>query len=478
MQAIIASTALIRNKVIALKLGADGYGEFSQLLLLFSTLAIIVGFGFELSLTRSVAAANDQSRRQRLLGQSTAVVLGLSGLCAIGVLAVLFLRPELLDRLSLEARPEILLGAGVMILFIPLNTLVAHRVAFLTAVMDIKGMTSARSLALIAGTALSTPIVWFFGLGGAAIQVVLISLVILMFLNRRCRALGYRPWQLVADRSTFRTLAGFGAASLCTGFVAEFADLFVRAQLIENSGAASNGLFQAALSIVKQVSTILFSSIWGYSIARLGNDLTYDNVVGNTSQLISVMAVVGAVAFGLLGLFSGPALLISFSSNFLGAQAVMPFLLVADFAFIVVMVLSNPLIVANRLGLWLSVQLAATASYVVLSLLLIGGLGVIGVAIAHGISVLVNLSIVAVAYVRHGFIMRGPQIIMLCGGACVVGLLSYLGSLAVFDPLLSAVGLVVLAAYVLISVEATVGIRVLVTQVRLKLQTGTAPNPG
>lgn len=478
MQAIIAVTALVRNKVIALKLGADGYGEFSQLFLLFSTLAIVVGFGFELSLTRSVAAANDQTQRQRLLGQATSVVLGLSVLCAVGIVAVLFLQPEMLDRLSLEARPEILFGAAVMILFVPLNTLVTHRVAFLTAVMDIKGMTSARSLALIAGTALSTPIVWFFGLGGAAIQVVLISLVILIFLNGRCKALGYRPWQLVVDWPTFRMLAGFGAASLCAGFIAEFADLFVRAHLIEHSGAASNGLIQAALGILKQVSTILFSTIFGYSIARLGRDLTYDNVVGNTSDLISVMALAGVVAFGLLGLFSGPALLIAFSSEFLGAQALMPFLLVADFAFIVVMVLSNPLIVANRLALWLSVQLSATASYVVLSLLLIGSMGATGVAIAHGISVLVNLSIVTVAYIRHGFIVREPQVIMLCSGACVVGLLGYLGSLAVFDLLFSAIGIAILAAYVLISVEAIIGIRTLVTRIRLKLQTDPAESPG
>src|SRR5690606_38520044 len=123
----------------------------------------------------------------------------LAGVTALAVL----LWPEALGLLGLEAEPRIITGLLVMLAVIPLDAAVQHRIGFLIGIEDIKGMTAGRSTALILGTLISIPLVWFFGLLGAAIQLVAQTLLIVVLLDRRCRTLGYRPWGVLFDRGVF-----------------------------------------------------------------------------------------------------------------------------------------------------------------------------------------------------------------------------------------------------------------------------------
>lgn len=459
MQLVIAATAVVRNKVLALRLGPDGFGEFMQLALIVLTASTVAAFGLAMSLNRNVAAATTNEERQRLLAQANAVNLTLAGalVALLGTLALA--RPAFLTTFGLEPDLRVLAPLGILLLVVPLEAAVQHRVAFLTAILDIKGMTAGRSLALIVGTAASIPIVWYFGLAGAAVQLSLITLIILLFLDRRCRAIGFRPWALTVDMAVLRTLAGFGVASLIAGFALQVSDVVVRSALIRSTDLAQNGIYQAALSITHQVKAIVLGSVGSYAIATLSQDVSREHVLETVDKLLATVAPIAAAALALLGLLSGPALFVLYSADFYDAQAVLPWLLTAEYVHVAIWVVGAPLLATRRVRVWLGLELVYLGTRVTAALLLLPVAGVIGVAAGHAIATGVHLLLTGGYYLLvFRYTVSRRNLALLTAGAVVVVVSSWTGSRVTFDLGVYASGTVGIAAFVLFAVHLVVGL--------------------
>ena len=78
MQVVVAATGLVRNKVIALRLGPSGLGEVAQLGAIVASVLAVVSFGMQVSLSRNVAHASSFAERQALLANANGLVLALS----------------------------------------------------------------------------------------------------------------------------------------------------------------------------------------------------------------------------------------------------------------------------------------------------------------------------------------------------------------------------------------------------------------
>lgn len=460
MQFVIALTAVARNKVLALRLGTDGFGEFSQIALLGVAASVFVAFGLGMSLNRNVAAATSDEERQRLLSQSNGVVLLLAASIAAIAAAVVGLRPDVLEFVGLEPRPAIVAALVILLVYVPLEAAVKHRVAFLTAVLDIAGMTSGRSTALAIGTAVSIPIVWYFGLVGAAVQLTLITGGIVLLLDRRCRRIGYRPWGVRFQWTVVRFLAALGIASLIAGFVQQLADLYVRSFLIRSLDASQNGIYQAALSITYQVKAIVLGSVGSYSIATLSQDASRERVIQTADQLLSIVLPIGAVALAGLGLLSGPAVLVLYSHEFLPAQSLLPFLLTGEFVQVMIWVVGAPLLARNRVWTWLTFELVFSAARTAAAVALIPRIGVTGVAMGYAAASLLHLAITGGYYLGVFRYTIGVRNAVTFGiGAALVAGMSYLGSRVVFDLSVYAGGVGVIALFALLAVQMVFGVR-------------------
>ena len=115
MQGVMALTSLVRNKVVALELGAQGLGDFSQIFLLASTLSVIITFGLDLGLNRNVAAAPDHAGRQLLLTQSNTTILALGLPLLVGIFAMLAMQPETMLLLGVANTPVILAALAILV---------------------------------------------------------------------------------------------------------------------------------------------------------------------------------------------------------------------------------------------------------------------------------------------------------------------------------------------------------------------------
>jgi O-antigen/teichoic acid export membrane protein len=459
MQLVIALTAIVRNKVLALRLGPDGFGAFMQVSLIVLAASAVAAFGLAMSLNRNVAAAASDAERQRLLAQANAVNLLLAAVLLGVGLPLLLLRPDLLAGFGLDAEPRILWALLIVALIVPLEAAVQHRIAFLTGVLDIKGMTSGRSLALALGTAAGVPIVWFFGLPGAAAQLTLITLTILLFLDRRCRRIGYRPWALTFDLGVFRRLATLGVASLVAGFALQASDLVVRSALVRSTDMAQNGIYQAALSITYQVRAIVLGSIGSYAIASLSQETSREHVIETADQLLSAVLPIAAVALGLLGLLSGPVILVLYAPTFLPAQAILPILLAADFLHVAIWVVGAPLLALHRVRAWLLLELTYLGTRMLVSLALLPSSGITGVALGYAAGSVLHLLLTG-GYYRLGFgftIARRNVMLFVAGGAVVV-VCSWMGARVTFDLPTYALGLTVLASFAAGALHLVVGL--------------------
>lgn len=433
MQAVIALAAIARNKVLAIRLGPEGYGEFIQLTLFVIAASTVASFGMGMALNRNAAAHPDKGDRQRLLGQANGVNV-LASLVLIGATALLvLLRPETLGLIGLEGEPRIVGSLLLMLAVIPVDAAMQHRIGFLIGIEDIKGMTAGRSAALIAGTVLSIPLVWYFGLIGATIQLVLQSLLVVVLLDRRCRTLGYRAWALVFDAAVFKSLARLGAASIVAGTAMQLSDLTTRTILVRARDVGEGGIYQAALSLSHQVRAVVLGSVGSYLIAKLSQNQDRDVISATANQLLSLIQPIALVAFGFLGLLAGPVIVLLYSDAFLAAQSVLSWLLMAYFVQVMIWVIGAPLLSLDRVGVWLGLELTFAAARLVLALPFVAEYGMHAVAGAYlaatGVHLLLNFLYV---YRVLKLKIEVRQIVIMVIGAISIWVVAAIGRTADF----------------------------------------------
>jgi len=460
MQLVIAATALVRNKVLAARLGTDGFGAYAQLALLAIAGSVLIAFGLGMSLNRNVAAAKNHDERQRLLATANGVTILLALTVVLIAATILAFAPDTLAAVGLTPTPHVLTAAAILLAYLPTQAAAHHRIAFLTGTLDIRGMTAGRSRALALGTLATLPIVWWFGLVGAALQFTFLTFLIVLFLDQRLRTLGYHPWRIHLHRSTLTLLATYGLASLTAGFAQQSADLLVRGSLIHGHGAASNGIYQAALSITYQVKAIVLGSVGALSLATLTQDASPDAMRHTAERLLNVVTPIATLALATLGLLSGPILLLLYTPEFLPAQGILPFLLLGEFLLVPIWVFAAPLLATGRVGPWLGFELGFTLARTTTALLLLPHLGAPGIAIGFAAATVLQLAALTL-YVHRAFGLhptRTPTR-LLVSGFPVVALTAWLGSSAVFDPMRLLAGLALLALFTHLAVRQTLGWR-------------------
>ena len=111
MQVVVAATGMIRNKVIALRLGPSAFGELAQLGAVVGAVTAVTTFGMQVSLSRTPARATTFAERQAFLASANGLVLTLSFL-AMSATFVLLLAGDLLTLVGLPVTPDVVVAAA------------------------------------------------------------------------------------------------------------------------------------------------------------------------------------------------------------------------------------------------------------------------------------------------------------------------------------------------------------------------------
>lgn len=364
MQFAIALGTLVRNKLLAVHLKPEGFGEFSQILTIAAPVYVLAQCGMAVGLSRNTAAATTGPDRQRQLETANVVTAFIAAASLVAILPLIFSPAggSLMSGLGVRDRIEQKIILAVLLSIAPLEALRNNYLSFLQGLLDIKGISAKRTVAVAAGTAAAFPLIACFGVAGACAQAVLASFLIALLLGLRCRALGFRPLAMAFHRPAARLLAAFGAASLVIAFTQNSVDALIRAHLIAFAGVSANGLYQAAFALSAQVTTVVLGSIGAYSLATLSQTASAAVLQSRLDDLLRVVLPVSALALGTAGLAAAPLFALLFSSQFAGGTRFLPLLLCGNYVQVASWATGAPLLGRGLIRYWIGVQMVSVGT--------------------------------------------------------------------------------------------------------------------
>jgi O-antigen/teichoic acid export membrane protein len=428
MQVVLAATGVVRNKIVAYRLGPEAFGEVAQIAAVTGTVASLVSFGMAVGVSRNAAAARSDGERRAQLANANGIVLSLAAI-ACATCAVLLLTGRLLPLAGLISSTHAVIAAAIFIAAIPIDALKNNYLALLRGVFDLKALAIRRAVAVLLATAVAVPVVWFVGFVGAALQYLLLAVFVAVLSGTRCRALGYPPLAARLDRLVIVHLASFGLVSLTAGFAHSFADTAVRTSLINAAGAAANGLLQAPYVLSTMVKEIVLTSVGSISLATIAGQRDRAATSAAVDRLLNVVIPVAAAALGLLGLAGSHALTILYSRSFAPGATMFPYLLGADVLVVFAWVVGAPLLAFGDRALWLALELLGAFARWGLAILLLPRFGAVAVVVGYLCGVALQAVVNFVVFRRrYRLDVRPVHLWRLASGAALVVALSVVGS--------------------------------------------------
>jgi len=443
MQVVLALSGMVRNKVVALRLGPFAFGEFSQIAAIVTTVIDLVSFGMSVSLSRNVAKSHTIEERQAYLANANGIVLSLS-LIALVTMIPLLLTGHLLGLAGLTEAPQAVLAAAISFAAIPFIGLQNNYLALLQGILDVKGMAVWRSVAVLLATVMSVPTVWYFGFVGAAVQFVMLSVLVSVLLGWHTRRLGYRPLAFRFDSRHVAMLASFGIISMVNAIAQSLSDTAVRAALIVEAGATANGILQASDMVASTLKGILLGSIGSVSLATVAQLSDKAEISTAIDRLLNVVIPLGTLAFGLLGLLGVPAMIVLYSTAFTDGTGLFPYILSTDLLLVFIWVIGSTQLAAGDRILWLALGLLYAGTRWAVGILLLPHFGVLAVVIGFLVAAAIHLALTFMVFrIRYELHLAAKHVYGLLWGIGFVVSLSVAGAYAPQSvPTMSAAALV------------------------------------
>jgi O-antigen/teichoic acid export membrane protein len=405
-------TQVVKGKLSAILLGAEGVGILSQLANAWGLLHAISGLGFYNGLVRRISEAEkggDSIGVSRQLSTSLFVLTVFS--CATTVLGVVF-SPIISAWLFADAGERAWLVA-ITLISVPLGVTAQTYRGLLSGHRLVKPIVQAQVASDVLGLAVFIVLILSAHLTGAAIAFSILQLIKLCL---QIRAVGaYLPGVArVPNLSLFewkevRVNIGIGASSLFMTSIAIVTLLVVSRWIIAGEGLEANGQFSVAWKVSSVYLGALYASASAFyfpTLAACTNDGEMKQKVNEAISLyffiIPPFAVTVSVAGGFL-------MLVLFSAEFAPAAYLLALLLVGDMFRITSEAIGMTFLAKNRPQPYSVTYLVWAVSFLALAYAAMPAFGVVGVAAAYLISQMINSLVVYFSATRIFQFSFSPQ---------------------------------------------------------------------
>lgn len=415
----LATTMLMlaRSKVSAVVLGPEGFGTSAVL----NQWIQLFGVGASAVTGPALIGALAKAGREetaRVLKTAAAFVLlsslGATGLAMVAEWAVGTRGHDAFGLLALSGLASLFAVAGQL----PQSVLVSRqRLGRMSALVI--ATTAITAGAVVLGT-------WRFGLWGQFVGAALGALVNFLVVGAVALDSGLL-WEAIRARiepAFVRRAFAVGATSLVAALAMQGSLTSIRLALERSSGAAGNGLFQAAWALNATAFAAITGGLATYAFPRFGAATTPDQVSREVSsslrfilRLSLPMAFIGLAVHDL-------AMPLLFSNRFDGAIPLIALLIVGNVARSAVWVFSGPLLYRGRVKAFLTIELLGAAALGVAIPVLLPhfGLSTIGAVYVANSALLVPVSAYLLAETE-----QFPVPWRLAGGSVFVGIVAVAG---------------------------------------------------
>jgi len=380
--AVRVASGLVLNKILAVYVGPAGYAIIGQFQNAVGIVVSLAGGIVATGVTKATAQHFDDEARQHAVWQ-TAIRFSL-GVSLITGISLLFIG----DGLSEWLLHRTDMSSIFVCLALTLPALVGNNL--LLAIVNGKKEVGIYVTANIIGSLLSVLLtgllVFNFALYGALLAATINPAVVLLstatIVARRDWFKAKFLWGQINRQALFE-LSGFGLMGVTSALTVPVSHMLIREHLVVNLGSAAAGYWQASWKISEAYLMLVTTTLSVYYLPRLAEIRTPHELkaeIVKVYRFVLPIASVGAVTIFLLRDFIIHTL---FTPDFLPMRVLFPWQLVGDVIKIGAWTLSYIMLGRAMVKVFVMTEIVFSASFVLLTWLLVGFYGLTGVPIAY-----------------------------------------------------------------------------------------------
>jgi len=314
MSIVTMVAALLRGKVMAMCLGPAGVGLSGILNQVVALESQVLALGLPTVVVKSVAGADVEERTKvESVIARLALALGVFGLVLGLVLSPLV---AVATFKSFEHLPLVIAAS----LAVPAAILTSIWCAVIQGRGEVGFLARSQAAFAVVSALVALPLIWYGGLAGLGVSVVLAALIPVAGLWSR------RPRHLTAasdDKGIRDSLVRAGLSIIATIAIAQVAAYATRMVVVNQLGVFEAGLYQAALAVSGGLPGFVFSAMALDYYPRISAAKDGEEMVRVTNMQVQASMVIATPLFVGMIVFGGQLLDFYYTEEFLGATELM-----------------------------------------------------------------------------------------------------------------------------------------------------------
>jgi len=314
MSIVTMVAALLRGKVMAMCLGPAGVGLSGILNQVVALESQVLALGLPTVVVKSVAGADVEARpKVESVIARLALALGVFGLVLGLVLSPLV---AVATFKSFEHLPLVIAAS----LAVPAAILTSIWCAVIQGRGEVGFLARSQAAFAVVSALVALPLIWYGGLAGLGVSVVLAALIPVAGLWSR------RPRHLTAasdDKGIRDSLVRAGLSIIATIAIAQVAAYATRMVVVNQLGVFEAGLYQAALAVSGGLPGFVFSAMALDYYPRISAAKDGEEMVRVTNMQVQASMVIATPLFVGMIVFGGQLLDFYYTEEFLGATELM-----------------------------------------------------------------------------------------------------------------------------------------------------------
>lgn len=393
---------VISNKVSSVFLGPAGYAILGQMSNFNSITGVLANFGFGKGVVKYIAEYYDKpEERIKIIETYLFVTLASSGIVGVAVIA----SGSFLSNLLFQT-PDyslIIILSALFLSFGAIGSLISN---LLNGLKQYKRLITTGIITVLINLAISVPLIIMFNVFGALLSVFIVNPIATYINFSFLKKTGFE-FKLVRPRfhrDSFRKLFKFTVMTLTSMTLLPLSQLVIRNYIITKISIDSAGHWQGIMKFSNMYLSVIFASISLYYVPRLSE---IKDKIELRKEILAAYAVLVPLSIAMIAVI---LLTRDFIIDYLYAPSFRPmrelflFQMFGDFFRVVSYVLSH-LFIAKALGkLFVISEITSISMFLILSFILAGSFGVVGITYAYAINYFLYLIFVFFALKNYLFI--------------------------------------------------------------------------
>ena len=388
------ASSLILNKILAIYVGPAGYAIIGQFQNAVSVLISLAGGIIANGVTKATAQNFNDEVKQHAVWR-TAIRLSLGASLIAGV-SLIFIGEWL--SVWLLHRSDMSNIFVLLALSLPAMAVNSCLIAIINGKKEVGILVAASIISSIINLLVTGLLVFKFEIYGALIAYTInpaLALLSTGFLVLQCRWLKPKSLWGKLSQPVLREMYGFGLMGLTSAMTAPVSYILIRNNLVDNLGLAAAGYWQAIWGISGIYLMLVTSTLSVYYLPRLAEIKAAAELreeIIKVYSFVMPIVLIGAITIFILRDF---IINILFTSDFLPMRELFPWQLGGDVIKIGSWILGYILLGRAMVKVFVITEIAFSASFVLLSWILVDSFGLVGVSMAYAVNYCLHWLIMA-----------------------------------------------------------------------------------